>query len=66
MIRKNAWLGLRLRSQGRFCSMRRAKLGKMAEKADPRNDAAGKKGHDKTQGFKSSSLDCRGMEIYFK
>ena len=38
-------------------AMRRAILGKMAEKADPRNDAAGKKGHDKTQGFKSTSLD---------
>ena len=47
-------------------AMRRAILGKMAEKADPRNDAAGKKGHDKTQGFKSTSLDCRGTEIYFK
>ena len=47
-------------------AMRRAKLGKILEKAEPRNDAAGKKGHDKTQGFKSTSLDCRGMEIYFK
>ena len=55
-----------VRGASGFCSMRRAKLGKMAEKADPRNDAAGKKGHDKTQGFKSTSLDCRGMEIYFK
>ena len=41
----------------------------MLGKADPKNDAAGKKnikGHHTTQGFKSSSLDCRGMEIYLK
>ena len=41
----------------------------MLGKADPKNDAAGKKnikGHHTTQGFKSSSLDCRLMEIYFK
>ena len=35
----------------------------MLGKANHKNDAAGKKGHNNTEG---SSLDCQRTEIYFK